>query len=583
MTAVPTGSRDGIDCAMATRPRRRLQAVFAVLMLLQGLAVIGAALMLHSINLPLSPVRIEEQVMIGAGVLLALCALPCYRLPPQWSLSLAVGTLIATLVFALGYRPVRHGDYSVLLGMRTWQSATEWTENGTTSDPVTGWKGLPNSAARQHDREFLVTYHTDADGWRRLPVPAGAPIGTAWFIGCSFTFGAAVEDEEVYVHRLAKAWPQVRVRNFSYSGWGTTNAYLILKDRLAQAEKPDVIVYGLISHHMKRNYLRRSWFGAVRAATIPHFELENGALAWKGFTENYTTLLPDSPALDEKEFKLTVALIRAMAEASRERGVPFVLLVLHNDVQALVEAVRGTPNLHVLDVSKLSTSYYAHDGHPTPVWHRTVANAIATEPLLAKISGVAALHAPGVIGEPAMARWRLSRSPDLGDRSIATMRYPGDDSAVLRVEQSGDVVADPWKLYMQRIGYDIVNGRSYMLEMRVRTSLPRTLQYLVSRSGPPWGNLGIEKRLAANGAWQTVRETFTASGTDHAAQIMLLVGGARGAVELDGEPVLRELSAAELQAKLAPDHEAEGERQLKKREMEQKLQSFTPAGLGPAG
>ena len=529
-----------------------LRRVFAVLLLAQGIGLVLAALMLHTVNVPISQLRIETPLVLGAGaVLLALglAALAVRKLPLAWIMAAVFATLPVSLVFALGYHPVRPGDFSQLLGIRSWQSATEWTESNSTEDPVTGWKGKPNTTARQSNRDFQVTYHTDPDGWRVLRTnasDAAAHVPTVWFVGCSFTFGAGVEDTEVYAYQLAaRAWPHAHVRNFSYSGWGTTNAYLILKDKLARTEKPDVAVYGLISHHTRRNYLRQSWFGVSNATSIPHFELEDGQLRWKGFMNGRNASLPDSPELDHMEFDLTVALIRGMAAMSKQHGVPFVLLVLHNDNDALIDAVRDEPNLHVLDVSKLSSSFHPHDGHPTAVWHQAVARGIAGDRLLASLTGITALHAPEAIPDPPMQRWQLASHADLEGKSSAKVIYPALAGAPLRVEITGAPVDDPWKLYLQRRGFDIAEGRRYVYEMRVRASAPRVLQYLLGRSGPPWGNLGLEKRIELGTEWRTLREEFNATGTDRNAQLMLLLGGAVPAVEVGGEPVLRLYTAAE--------------------------------------
>ncbi len=546
-----------------------LRPVFACTLILQGVGLILAALLCHTINVPTLRLRIETPLILGAGgalLVLGLGALAARRLSPAWSMAAVFATLPVTVAFALGYQPVRPGDFTLLLGARLWQSATEWTDMNTTADPVAGHKGKPNSTARQSNRDFNVTYRTDADGWRVMPAPTpdpsaapGAPP-TVWFLGCSFTFGAGVEDSETYAYQLAAhAWPHARVRNYSYSGWGTTNAYLVLKDKLAQKEKPDVVVYGLISHHMRRNYLRQSWFSVNGSdKPIPHFELEQGRLRWDGFISRSAAILPDSPELDRKELALTVALIGAMAEMSRQRGVPFVVLVLHSDQPALVDAVRATPNLSVLDVSQLSTAFHPHDGHPTALWHQAVAHAIAADPLLARVSVKAALHAPAAIADPPMRLWHMSRSSDVPATSRATIVYPAAAGAPLGAQFSGTPVDDPWKLYLHRFGFDIVAGRRYVYTMRVRASAPRTLHYLVSSGGAPWGNLGLEKQLALGTDWHNVREEFTATGSDSNAQIMLLLGGATAAVEVDGEPQLRALTGAPAETPLDPAEREHG-------------------------
>jgi hypothetical protein len=383
-----------------TEPSPQLRRLLSALVAAQGLALVGIGLSVSSVNLPRAPQRLDHAVVLTLGLGVVALGLLALRLPVQATMAGGSSLLAVMIVFGAGYRPLQRGDLVLTLvdgrvSYRTYESETEWAERYGRTDPRLGRRGIPHAVARHVNRDFTVTYRLDGDGWRRLPAPpAGRAQGEIWFLGCSYTFGVGVEDDEVYVHRLAAtAWPQLQVRNFSVPAWGTTNAHLALEDRLAQEPTPRAVVYGWIDDHRRRNYLRKSWFARTNAALIPHFDVDGGELRWLGMAPNRVADVEDGPALDAIEAALSDALIRGMARLARKRGAPFVLLVLRGDAASLA-GLRDEPGLHVLDVSHVSGDYHPHDGHPTKAWHEAIAHAIAAAPLMAGVAGVAERRPP---------------------------------------------------------------------------------------------------------------------------------------------------------------------------------------------
>ena len=69
----------------------------------------------------------------------------------------------------------------------------------------------------------------------------GANRPQLWVMGCSFTLGGFLNDEESFPWLLQEAMPQFEVRNYGMGGWGTTHEYLLLKDLLERGERPQVV------------------------------------------------------------------------------------------------------------------------------------------------------------------------------------------------------------------------------------------------------------------------------------------------------------------------------------------------------
>lgn len=133
-----------------------------------------------------------------------------------------------------------------------------------------------------------------------------------------------------------------------------------------------------------RNYLSKSWLEtlALSERRLPHFEIGGGRLDFRG-TVGVEAGLERTKSLNKQQRKLTRLFLREMDHMCRERGIPFVVLVLRpqqgrdsprND--RLLRFLEASQIRH-LDLRGVSDSYFPEDRHPTPDWHRAMARAIA--------------------------------------------------------------------------------------------------------------------------------------------------------------------------------------------------------------
>ena len=320
-------------------------------------------------------------VMVVAGfiVLRRLTA----RLDPRVTLAsfTALAALGAGLLLlpALGVNvadPIKSFLLPVRLGLFTVVNRTNQLQAIHRLDDRYGYVQVPNAVGRERARGFTATYTIDADGHRTMPSPA-SPRGTVVFLGDSFTFGWAVEDDETYPYVLAtEHWTDLRIINAGVDGWGLTQCHLALTDMLARPLLPNAVIVSIVPDDLRRSHLRSPLVRGQRR----RLEFIDGVFVPRDL---YDRRVPETAELLEEETRLARATIGAMAAATREKGVTFGVILLDNDEgfpPDLIYAL-GLDGVAILDLTRLGQTSIPYDMHPDAAGHRTIAAAIASSPL----------------------------------------------------------------------------------------------------------------------------------------------------------------------------------------------------------
>lgn len=251
-------------------------------------------------------------------------------------------------------------------------------------DPRLGWRHLPGSEGRHRDvPDFDVRYRIDTHGHRASPASYALP--KVLVLGGSFTFGHGVEDSETYPARLEAALPGYKVINGAVNAWGTTQALLKLEESLKRYDDIQLVVYGFIAHHHRRNYLRRSWLEHIyttRKRRNPYFSLAGDRPVYRGLADPRKDALPDGPEIEQSEARITVALLEEMRARCSERRVPFLVAFLPDGSArshgAWLETAIGPE--HFLDLRPLDPFQrhrFTYDLHPNAKGHLVAAEGLA--------------------------------------------------------------------------------------------------------------------------------------------------------------------------------------------------------------
>jgi hypothetical protein len=277
----------------------------------------------------------------------------------------------------------------------------------TRLDPDLGWTLNPGalvSASRKWNDTtlFQVTYTVSDAGVRTT---RGDPKGETWlFVGCSFTFGEGVNDDETLPARVSEqlGW-RANVVNVSATGWGAHQVLRALETgRLGGAHAPvKHVIYQALPAHVARSAGRARW-----DVDGPAYGFSGDSVAFKGqlhgrrFVKTIKFLqqsdlarrlidrLYYNRAPTDREIDLYVRIVEsAAAHAKRDLGAPFTILFWDDDKNADARrinerlAATGLPIIRTtsfMSRHELDSLVIPHDGHPTPEAYRRLAKGLAT-------------------------------------------------------------------------------------------------------------------------------------------------------------------------------------------------------------
>lgn len=124
-------------------------------------------------------------------------------------------------------------------------------------------------------------YHTDENGCRRTSRESSQcqtqrPVFSV--LGCSFTYGHSLNDEDTYAWLLQEKFPDKRVINYAVAGYSLYHSLLVLENNI-ERDQPEVVVVGFHPDLGWRNTCTFEWAHLIRSTwKIPSCVSEGGKL-----------------------------------------------------------------------------------------------------------------------------------------------------------------------------------------------------------------------------------------------------------------------------------------------------------------
>ncbi len=311
--------------------------------------------------------------------------------------SLTLFSLFFALAVLEGYYYIALGKYKNNIEFEVIQEADASNQYGK----VRARRLIQSSGEVLYD----VVYTRDAEKRRITPVMSRATTAVV-FLGCSFTFGDGLEDQETFPWQVAqKLGEKYQVFNYGISGFGAHDVLAVLEGDLSrlQAFERILFFYTAIEDHQRRlvvgpRYVLENGL-PVRQGSYPPspiaFSSGQGDDSWRGrsylFRKLYAALFEQISPLPQREDR--VALLRALiVQMDRlvQQKFPhasFTVLAWPPDAYALSQDLPVT----TLDVEKWLPDYASEqhkaeskyilrpsvDTHPTAYACSLVADALA--------------------------------------------------------------------------------------------------------------------------------------------------------------------------------------------------------------
>jgi hypothetical protein len=299
-------------------------------------------------------------------------------------LTLAAAELLARL---MGIHPLAKADLQIQV-----------TPGGRlfTPHPTRGYAQLPGA--------FVVTL-PDGYSFTLTHLPSGLrithPLATytdtrskleIWIMGCSFTHGWSLNDQDTYPWLLQARLPEYEVVNYGVEGYGTLHTLLQLREALTTQRPPRIVVYAYASLHDERNtflrnrrktiapwnrlgfllqpYVRLDRHGHLRSAvaTVEYTDLP--LMRYSAFVHSLEMAYN---RLEETWFhshQASQRLLLEMAELATQYRVEFILATIGEDVRTReMLAFAQAHGLMGVDISVDSShpeyTNQPHDSHPS--------------------------------------------------------------------------------------------------------------------------------------------------------------------------------------------------------------------------
>ncbi|MBL7964512.1 MAG: hypothetical protein JNM31_11800 [Flavobacteriales bacterium] len=271
-----------------------------------------------------------------------------------------------------------------------------------------GFRLRPNARAictRTLDRDtiYSVTCTIDSTGGRKTRQPKVYSERTVVFLGCSFTFGTGVDDDQTLPAWYAQIDTSARVLNRAVPGYGPQNWWLQFKEKeMAPLIHSDSVLFILpiIDGHLARAVGSMQVY-STWGENLPYCRLEDDQIAQYGtfttgrpFTSTLYWMLYKSPVVrflgidlpatrSEGSLKLMKALLEGTARMAREQHPRSRFLVLLYPGMTTAPYFVEHLDREWLEVFDLSTMSWQnehripHDPHPSATGHARVARSIA--------------------------------------------------------------------------------------------------------------------------------------------------------------------------------------------------------------
>ena len=140
---------------------------------------------------------------------------------------------------------------------------SSWVSGWAQIDEVLGWRNREGSFRSVEPGHALMTF--ERDGRRVDPIaPKPESIAKVLVVGCSFTQGEGIPDDEPYSHVANRELKNLDLINYGTGGYSTYQSLLRMRSYFgAPHTNTPLVIYGIQGHHMIRNLASSEWISSL--------------------------------------------------------------------------------------------------------------------------------------------------------------------------------------------------------------------------------------------------------------------------------------------------------------------------------
>lgn len=303
-------------------------------------------------------------------------------------------------LWVLGYRPYKYIHFKV----------KSEPSHAVTGDSLLGFRLNPGTyQVTLQDSLTFSAQHT-ANGRRFIPghPEPGLEKGQIHFLGCSYTYGYGVNDEESFPALTQDHFKHLRILNHAVMGYGTSQSLLQIQEA-REIRQNDLVVLCFSAEHFKRNVLSNAYRlhlkigfenteaavkNYMKGARFPYVTAPDSAMRFEPWKEIYAhwSLREYSPGINliQSQFELfqdrqvdevavTAYLMEEIAKEVTARQGRFLVVCLdtNENTKKLQNSVNFPYWLNLnFNFSNQDLTNYPYDSHPNAAGHIDIAEQL---------------------------------------------------------------------------------------------------------------------------------------------------------------------------------------------------------------
>ncbi len=304
---------------------------------------------------------------------------------------------LETALLIMGYARFKNDDYSI-------QSSPK---NALIGHPELGIQLNPGTY-KINVNQGLAFSARHLDNHSRYVADRQQNPTNVLLLGCSFTYGFGVEDDQTFASLLQKSFPEAGIQNCGVPGYGSVQSLLQLKAQLDSTQLKVVLLHFSSFHFMRNtlsqpyrsnlkigyrrsskevdNLMQQSKFpyktscdGTIKFASWESMYANWPGREWSAAVNALQTAFDNASEDHERQVEVTACLLREMQDLCAKKGIQFGVVCLDTtpETKDLKKRLEGINWLDVnFNFKNSALTNYPYDSHPNPAGHELIATKI---------------------------------------------------------------------------------------------------------------------------------------------------------------------------------------------------------------